>query len=342
MGRKLATIRKICAIKPIEGADLICAYQIDGWWVVDQINKYVIGNLVIYCEIDSWIPHELAQFLSKGKEPMEFNGIKGEKLRTIKLKGQISQGLILSIENIYLPDVIEGLDVTEYLGIQLYEAPIKNSGGPNLAKGNFPSFLRKTDQERVQNLKEKLKNWNGLSWEVTEKLDGSSMTVYVNNETYGVCSRNLDLLEDENNIFWMVAKRDGIIEKLLLLGKNIAFQGELVGPGIQGNPYKLSQLEFYLFDVFDIDQYEYFLPGARLFTINKINENTPTKIKHIPIHATEAKFNREIEINTILSLAEGISNLNNNTEREGIVFKSNTTKDSFKAISNKFLLKEKE
>jgi RNA ligase (TIGR02306 family) len=89
--RKLASIKKIDDIQPIEGADKICTYRVGGWWVVDTVNRYQIGDAVVYCEIDSWIPNEIAPFLSKGKEPRIFNGVKGERLRTIKLKGALSQ-----------------------------------------------------------------------------------------------------------------------------------------------------------------------------------------------------------------------------------------------------------
>ena len=75
--RKLATIRRIEEVKPIEGADLIQAYRVDGWWLVDKKDAYQVGDLAIYCELDSWIPHELAPFLSKGKEPRNYKGVEG-------------------------------------------------------------------------------------------------------------------------------------------------------------------------------------------------------------------------------------------------------------------------
>ena len=103
--RKLASIKRIQEIKSIEGADLICAYRVDGWWVVDQIEKYSVGDLVIYCEIDSFLPHTLVPSLSRGKEPREFEGVKGERLRTIKLRGTCSQGLLLKLEECF--DIIE-------------------------------------------------------------------------------------------------------------------------------------------------------------------------------------------------------------------------------------------
>jgi len=95
--RKLATIRQIKNISPIDGADNICVAEVSGWKVVIKKGEYKQGEWVVFCEIDSWIPTELAPFLSKNKTPSVFNGVSGEKLRSIKLKGQISQGLILPI-----------------------------------------------------------------------------------------------------------------------------------------------------------------------------------------------------------------------------------------------------
>ena len=95
--RKLATIRRIDAIRPIPDADAIECAVIGGWSVVIKKGEYRAGDLAVYCEIDSWIPHELAPFLSKGQEPREFEGIRGERLRTVKLRGTTSQGLLLPL-----------------------------------------------------------------------------------------------------------------------------------------------------------------------------------------------------------------------------------------------------
>lgn len=153
MERKLATIRRIEEIKPIEGADLICAYRVDGWWVVGKKGQFQVNDLVAYFEIDSWIPYELAPFLSKGKEPREFNGVKGERLRTVRLKGQISQGLLLHLRDdlyghlLWMNNHWDGQDLTEHLNIQKWEPPIHPTMRGQI-RGNFPSWCRKTDQER--------------------------------------------------------------------------------------------------------------------------------------------------------------------------------------------------
>jgi hypothetical protein len=149
--RKMATIRSIDGIKPIPDADRICAYQIGGWWIVDAIGAYNLCDLVVYCEIDSWIPTTIAPFLSKGKEPRMFEGISGERLRTVKLRKQISQGLILPLSVFSDADACQffevGQDVSEMLGIIKYEAPI-SAQLRGMVKGNFPSFIPKTDEER--------------------------------------------------------------------------------------------------------------------------------------------------------------------------------------------------
>lgn len=344
MSRKLATIRKIQEIVSIPNADKICAYRIDGWWVVDSIGKYKIDDLVVYVEVDSWIPNELAPFLSKGQEPREFNGVKGERLRTVKLRGTISQGLLLPTEskpnglvwiknkNGTYDSVIEGDDVSETLGIQKYEAPIPAQLAGDV-RGMFPSFIPKTDQERIQNLTPELEEWKNekLSWEVTEKLDGSSMTVYVNGEDFGVCSRNLNLKENEGNSLWNVARKNKLIEKIGIIGRNLAFQGEIIGEGIQKNRYKIKGQDFYLFDIYDIDQGRYLTPDERRAMCHLMD------IKHVPVLKVDEVL-EVCNVEHILKWAEGVATMGG-MEREGLVFKCNEREVSFKVISNKFLLK---
>jgi len=339
MTRKMATIRKIDAINPIAGADAIEVATVGGWKVVVKKGEFTAGDLAVYCEIDSWIPTGLAPFLSKGKEPREYNGLKGERLRTVKLRGQVSQGLLLPLGiGVYgvNAQLGEDADVSELLGIQKWEAPIPAQLA-GVMRGSFPSFIRKTDQERIQNLKKELEHWNTEynTWEVTEKLDGSSMTVYFNNGVFGVCSRNIDLVRDENNAFWKTAISAGFEKMLTDHGANLALQGELVGEGIQGNPYGLTGQKFYLYNIFNIDQQEYLSPWAvRPWAIL-------TGVLHVPLLEREMSLTGTT-IDYLLDNAEGKSALNNNVEREGVVFKRNGQNyTSFKAISNKFLMGEK-
>lgn len=335
--RKLASIRKIAEINPIEKADAIEVATVDGWKVVTKKGEFKVGDLAVYLEVDSWVPVELAPFLVKGKAPREFNGVKGERLRTIRLRGQLSQGLLLPIPEDTIKGagilIQEGLDLTDHLGIQKWERaiPAQLAG---LMKGSFPSFIPKTDQERVQNITKELKRAAELNlmFEVTEKLEGSSMTVYLTEEgEFGVCSRNIDLKEDETNSFWSTAIRLNLKEKMQDAGLfGYAIQGELIGPGIQNNIYNLLALQFNVFDVYNIKKGEYLLPAERRELVNSIG------LFHVPV--IEEMLIIDGTVDGLLEFATGNSQLYP-TLREGLVFKQVDGGMTFKAVSNEYLLK---
>jgi RNA ligase (TIGR02306 family) len=338
----MATIRKIDSIRDIPGADSIECCTLGGWNVVTRKGEYTAGDLAVYCEIDSFIPTAIAPFLTKpGHYAKTFEGVEGERLRTAKLRGQLSQGLLLDLNvvlnfNLFLD---EGDDVSELLGIVKYEAPIPAALAGEV-KGMFPSVIPKTDQERVQNLSVELEQWvaEGLHWEVTEKLDGSSMTVYVMDGEVGVCSRNLDLKRNPDNSLWRAAIKYGLEDKLKIAGGNLAVQGELVGNGIQGNIYKMRDQDFYVYDIYDIDAGRYYTPAERKAFVAVFGLN------HCPVLAYSPELYDSLGITTVeqvLKFAEGHSVMGDivGPTREGLVFKCHEKAVSFKAISNKFLLK---
>lgn len=344
----MATIRRIDNIEPIEGADAIMVATVGGWKSVIKKEEFKIGDLAIYLEVDSWCPHEYKPELSKGKEPRVYDGIKGERLKTIRLRGQISQGLLLPVsvgidafvgskfdDGQELSEVFfEGNDVSEILNIQKYEPPV-SAQLAGMARGNFPSRIPKTDQERIQNLTKEYPTYQTQTWEETEKMEGSSMTVYLLDGEFGVCSRNLDLKRDENNTFWKVAIQDNVEEKLKALGKNIAIQAELCGEGIQGNIYQIKGHEFRVFDVYDIDTCTYYKPVARRNFVHELG------LKHVPVLGTEYNISN-LTVADLLVMADADSCVGIKPKREGLVFKSNQTEASFKCISNAYLLKQKD
>lgn len=381
--RMMAWIAKVDAVEKHPNADSLDICTVGGWKCVTKLGEYEEGDLVVYVSIDSWVPESVAPFLVKSK-PREFNGVKGERLRTIKLRGQLSQGLILSPSTIkytsekdkvnalkgegpitdLLNDIrftlgkeagdleIEGMDVTELLNIQKWEKPLPAQLAGQTRR-YFPEFLRKTDQERVQNLKKEISEWNAknIIWEVTEKLEGSSMTVYAKFEVadeynqpiidVGVCSRNLELkMDQEGNTFIDTAKNTGLIDALTRyvgLGYGeIAVQGELIGPGIQDNIYGLDKHEFHVFDIWNITKREYVNPYERVKTVEALNR-MGADIKHVPILGYQ--LNPSV-VEDALYMAEGSSRLAD-VEREGIVFKAVDQDLSFKAISNSYLMGEK-
>ena len=236
-----------------------------------------------------------------------------------------------------LVELSEGLDVSEWLNIQKWEKPM-NAQLAGMAKGNFPSLIPKTDQERAQNLVGEIlaAAQAGTQFEITEKLEGSSMTVYQIDGEFGVCSRNLDLKETEGNAFWQTARRDGIEEKMRsVVGTDFAIQGELIGPGIQGNIYKLTQPEFRVFDVYSITTGAYLSPQKRRELIRNLG------LLHVPVISVDKDLGVG-SIDEILQWAEDISLLNPTVQREGIVFKECNGGMTFKAISNKYLLNSKD
>jgi RNA ligase (TIGR02306 family) len=335
--RKMATIRVVDGIAPIDGADAIETAVIGGWKVVVKKGEFTVGDLAVYLEIDSWVPTELAPFLSKGKEPREFNDVKGERLRTVKLRGQLSQGLLLNLDTAlpFTNSFQDGDDVSEVLNIQKWERPM-NAQLAGMARGNFPSVIPKTDQERVQNLVKEIAASVSLKFEVTEKLEGSSMTCYLIDGVFGVCSRNLDLKETADNTFWQVARKEQIEEKMRSTGDgDWAIQGELIGPGIQGNIYKLAEPKFCVFDVYNIQAGDYLLPVFRRALIDRMG------LKHVPVLLVDKDLGVG-SVDEILQWAEGRSKFNLTQEREGIVFKQVDGGMTFKAISNRYLISQKD
>ena len=359
--RKMATIQKIRDLRPIEGADRIEVATINNWNVVVAKDVgHKIGDFVVYCEIDSFLPIKPEfEFLRKTSFK-KMGEQEGFRLKTIRMRGQFSQGLILPIKVLEGPDeykigishqpqgdvlqlgpyddalvITEGVDVSKELGIVKYEPPIP-AELTGVMKGNFPSFLRKTDEERIQNLTDEYEEYKKMDtkWYATEKLDGSSSTYYLSSDDFGVCSRNIDLKPSETNSFWKAAHELGIEEVLNDYKTDVSIQGELIGEGIQGNPYKLKGQTVRFFNLFDIQNQKWFsFPDFRRWM-------ELAGLGTVPIIDYDFKLPETIE--ELIEYADGMSVLNPQTRREGVVIRSYDRKISFKVISNKFLLKSKD
>lgn len=235
---------------------------------------------------------------------------------------------------------VEGDDVTETLGILKWEKEIPACLAGKM-RGNFPTAVRKTDQERIQNLTKRFDRLKELTYEVTEKLDGSSCTFFMDAEgVFHVCSRNVDLIESEDNYFWKVARKYNIEGKMRNEAcLNLALQGEMIGAGIQGNQYE-TDLEFFLFDIFDAEAQEYMSPIRRKFFLECLNFNQEGPgINHVPTIASTFKFEEGATIADVLKWAGSDTSRLNGSVREGLVFKSTEEPVvSFKAINDEWLL----
>ena len=334
--RNLASIQKIKALEPIIGADAIEKATVLGWQLVVKKDEFKVGDLAVYCEIDSILPN---------KPEFEFLKPRGMRIKTIRLRGQISQGICFPLS--ILPadfELVEDADCTEVLGVEKYEPAIPAclSG---IAKGKFPSFIPKTDETRVQVLQKVLDKYKGEKCYVTEKVDGSSGTFFINNGEFGVCSRNLELLEDAENSFWKVARQMDIENKLRSLECNFAIQGELLGEGIQSNKLKFKGQTIRFFNAFDIDKFEYLQFENFYALFDKLE--LPT----VPIIATDYELSNDVD--TLIQMGTIKSRICPDVWAEGIVIRPlkekldlllsnenfNNGRVSFKAINPEFLLK---
>lgn len=335
MERKLATIVKINDIQPIPNADAIEVASVKGWKVVVKKNEYKIGDLAVYYEIDSLLPIKPEfEFLRKSSYKRMFNGTEGFRLKTIKLRNQISQGLITPIPSSVI-EPKEGDDLTEVLGVIKYEAPIPAQLAGKI-KGTFPSFIPKTEEIRIQNFQSEFGfNPGGERVYITEKLDGTSFTCYFKDGVFGVCGRNWELTETDDNSLWRVAKMLELKEKFTKHGKNIALQGELIGAGINGNIYGLSDHKLFFFTGYDIDK------KRRMFFDELEWVLFGFDLEMVPVIDSNAMLPTGDIVDYMLLFAEGKSDINAETDREGIVVRGLEKEFSFKAISNTYLLNEK-
>jgi len=338
--RNLATIQKIEEVLPVENADNIEKVRIKGWWCVTKKGEFKQGDKCIYHEIDSLLPPiEQYNFLSKStslKKTLIDTGkeIEGYRLKTIRLRGQVSQGLALPL-NLFKGVIDNELeintDVSDILNIYKYNPPLDASISGD-AKGYIPGFIPRTNEERVQNCIFLLKQYKGKSFYGTSKIDGTSSTFYKYKGKFGACGHNIEFKESDRNIFWLLAKRYDLVDKL---PEGYALQGEVAGEGIQSNRLKLKGVDFYTFYVIDINKGQY----LQLYDMKKFI--TDLGIKMVPIIYDD--FILDHSCDELLRLADIPSPLNSDLPQEGIVFrlKNSLDKVSFKAISNEYLLKWK-
>jgi RNA ligase (TIGR02306 family) len=345
--RRLATVETISEIAPIPDADAIVRARVRGWDVVVKKGEFEPGDACVYFEVDSMldVEDERFAFLAPRGVRTDADGRKGHVLRTAKLRGQYSQGLALPLSAFpELASAVPGDDVTEAIGVWKWEPPIPAELSGQV-RGMRPSWIPATDEERIQNLAAIL-HCPGV-WVATEKLDGSSMTVYVDPDTnvgpiHGVCSRNLDLLPAESNTLWRLAREHTLHDRIReeFPGRHAAIQGEAYGAGIQGNPLKLKDQRFAAFTL-RVDGRE--IPRG----------DWPAWLRELSV-PVRGEFEFPATLDQALADADGMkSAVSPDRLGEGLVWRAadrtqvqladgSLVRASFKVISNKFLLKHQD
>jgi RNA ligase (TIGR02306 family) len=349
--RKLASIKTVNAVEAIPNADAIEKIRVLGWWVVVKKGEHQPGDKLVYCEIDSLLPErpEFEFLRASSFKPAQTDATGGVtlpagfRIKTVRLRGQVSQGICFPL-SILPPEAPtdEGADVTEHLGGLKWEPPLPVGMGGKV-KGNFPGFLPKTDETRVQILESVLERNRGKTFYVTEKLDGTSFTAFIRQGEFGICSRNLWMDEaDESNVLVRLAKGLRLEEKLRVArerrGFDLAIQAEVIGPGIQKNKYALPAVTLRVFSVLNVDSYRLVDHGEKLAVLSELG------LEPVPQLGTLVL---DHSVDQLVAYSEGASTLNPKVQREGVVLRPLAEEYdeviggrlSFKVINPKFLLK---
>ncbi len=237
MERKLVSIQVIDSVAPIAGADNIMQARVMGWTVVIKKGELAPGDRCVFFEIDSVLPD--------GPAWAEFMRPRGFRVRTLKLRGVLSQGLALpvAILNGEVPEV--GVDVRDRLGVTKYDPVLPDA---REIAGPFPPRVPKTDEIRLQSALGVLDELRGRDFYVTTKLDGTSATYLRGADGLIACSRNWALARGDNHV-WRLAERYQLEQRLPL---EVAIQGEVCGPGIQKNRLGLDAVDLFVFSVYDV------------------------------------------------------------------------------------------
>ena len=262
---KLAVIAKVLELTPIEGADRIERATVLGWHVVVRKGLHKVGNLVAMIFPDSYAPKQFIDENYVGEEKV--------RIKTVKMRGQYSAGLILPVSEVYAAAERKGLpskvweqdeEVSALLDVEKWVAPVSASLGGE-TKGDFPTnILRKTDEYNFRSEPQALEEawtsdkFTNALFVATLKCDGSSGTFIYKDGEFRVCGRNKEFIENEGNSFWKIAKKYKIEEMLKAAPVEMAIQGEACGPGIQKNPLKLDELTFLVFQIRDVTNHKWF------------------------------------------------------------------------------------
>jgi len=318
----LAKVVQITGIRPIKGANSIQIYLIPGWQVIDKIGAYSVGDLAIYCMINTVFPGDFALT----------SFLKGERLKTKKILGELSQGLLLPVSAVSHP-VQEEEDLTSELQLRKWVPSTElDLYSTEVSRVPFPDFVPKTNEERVQNRSQTLIRLEGVPITITEKRDGTSVSYIFFQGRFLIGGRNCVHISPgpSTRHYFEMAERYDFAQKMTLLKRNIALQGEITGPKISGNRHGIKENQFHLFNIYSIDESRY-LPWDQVVAIC-----AELEVPHVRVIYRGLLPAEQLNVEYFLGLAEQ-ERYENGQLAEGIVVKTDQT--SFKAISNKYLLK---
>lgn len=348
MRRKLASIQRIWKIEPIEGADRIELAHVLGWQCVVNKGQFQTMDSAIYFEIDSFLPVR-PEFEFMRKTSYKNSEILGEgfRLRTLSFRGQISQGLLLPVDQFpELTGNLEiGTDVTDHLGVRKWEIEERATTGGTVI-GTLPGDIPHTDETRVQQNPELISAFAGLEYYISTKMDGSSHSIGIDEDGFHVCGHNYEYKDDGSSSFYNLVKERGYQERMEAFAvengiTTLTIQGELCAPGIQRNRLKLKKPEWYVFTVRE---------NGKRVGLKRMREVCKTlQLTTVPIEEVDIDLpSRYPTVEALLERADGL--YPNGGKKEGIVIRPTepvfcpliSASLSMKVVSNKYLLKNEE
>ena len=226
--RSLVTVQKVKMISPIADSDFLELAHVMGWQCVVKKGEFREGDLGVYFEVDSFLPVEdRYEFLRNSSYRDNADNGKGFRIRTVKMRGQLSQGLMIPLLKFpELESFNEGDDLTEKLGVKKWYIP-ETANDSGVIIGERPAGIPASDEIRIQSALELLDQLQGKPYYITTKMDGTSGIVYYIDGKIGCCSRNKEIKDETSALYWMPVYHYGLKEKLALYGKNIVLTGEI-------------------------------------------------------------------------------------------------------------------
>lgn len=346
--RKLASVQRVYAVEPIEGADRIELARVLGWQCVVNKGSFKPMDLGVYFEIDSFLPiREEFEFLRKScYKNTDIMG-EGFRLRTQKFRGQISQGLLLPLDTFpELPDGLTvGQDVSNLLGVRKWEIEERATTGGNVI-GGLPYDVPHTDETRVQAEPGLIDAFAGLEYYISTKMDGSSHSISIDEDGFHVTGHNYEYKNDDSSAFYRLVNERGyrdVLERFAKIsGDNtVTVQGEFCAPGIQQNRLRLTKPEWYVFTIRE--------NGQRVGLERMKNICRACGFNMVPIEEIGTDLpSKYPTVEALLERADG--EYPNGGKKEGIVVRTtepvyNDTIGgplSMKIVSNKYLLKQED
>ncbi len=335
--RQLATVVKVLGLEEIKGADKIELAKVLGWEVVVQKDDFKIGDLAIYFSIDS--------ILDVNNPHTKF--LEGKRLKTKVIRKCTSQGLLGKINwlNDYTTDITEiteGLDLTDIMLVKKYIHPHEAYlYDENKNTNHIPNFIQKTSESRVQDNPQIISKMLNKEIVITLKNDGCSASYAFFNDVFYICGRNIfHTIKDSSNMhYFYIAEKYDIEKKMREYGQNISISGEIVGPKVNGNRLKLDELDYKVFNIWNIDQqyytmYEYVEIVCKQLELKMVELIFKGRFSGL-ITEQFNSYEQLLKLAGELTYSKGIS-------AEGLVIKTNYDKShprySCKVISNKYII----